>query len=149
MTQAREGAWGAHRHLFQRPHGLHFSLQRSVPGSRARTAALLALRRCSPRVPGLTREGHLQARPPARVTKHGPTRCSYFLGQLSDPRGVTLCSAMAPKSHCRPSPRGLIRFSAQISSGEMKTRRKEMTNTGPRTLVILDCTYTYNLIPEE
>lgn len=56
---------------------------------------------------------------------------------------------MVPKSHCRPSARGLIKFSAQISSGEMKTTRKEMTKTRPMTLVILGCIYKYNLIPEE
>lgn len=129
--------------------GLRSSLQLSDPGSRAPTALVLELGRCSPCAPGLTRKGPLQARSPTWVTKHGPAWCSYLLGQLSDPRGVTLCSATVPRSHCRPSARGLIQFSTQIISGEMKTRRREMTKARPMTLVLLDCIYTYNLIPEE
>ena len=135
--------------------GLRSSLQLSHPGFRAPTVLVLELGRCSPCAPGLTRKGHFQARSPTRVTKHGPAQCSYFLGQLSDPRGVTRCSATVPKSHCRPNARGLIKFLTQISSGEMKTRRREMTKTRPMKTRRREMTKTrlvilvYNLIPEE
>lgn len=74
---------------------------------------ILELTRCCPCAPVTTRD---LAGSHTWFTRHGPRGCRCFLGQLSAPRAMTLCSATAPKSQCRPNARGLIKFRAQTSS---------------------------------